>query len=682
LALTRRQADAQALAVLKPARQGIPLLLFGLRHPVGANTTVVQGGPVRGRRGVVIKRSLKPLGRKAWLFWEDRLPNTFFEHPSELLLLDDRTGRVITKARFGWYPLVGAKLPAFLRGNGYFSSSYRIFSNLRTARAATGRRASSVDGSFPPVLSGFGFGYSPSVDPPLARPSAAGKLPAGAFKNDCLLIIGKQGPEPRFKGDFRALEEFAASVKLHTLQAKGKGEAPPDGKDLHRNVQEAIDKDKCKDILIFVHGHGEEGTGNVQVGSSDEEVTIKGETVTRTKEALVTPDDIKKILVDFNGKATFKLKIDSCFSGHFAKALPAADHPDLIVLETSTAADEEGKMWGTLVDRKRPDMIFPANPRAPDPRGKDQTPDEFMWANLTGWTKFINSQTEIDNATAAGGSLLGHMLKDGFTLGANADFARKNGVTHPQIEDNLPKPPPPPIKSAMGSLSNGNGNGSVLAYAIQTNTSANAFEIVLPSGLSINGSTIPSGFSCTESMNMMRCTNGSVQANTPLLGTFDHTGTIAANCACVQIAFSQDNGLTFFPTPPATLSGPPSSSPPPPAETATGTLTNGSGSILNYSIQTNTPANAFEIILPSSLFISGLTFPAGFSPANCTESMNMMRCTNGSVQPNTPLLGTFDHTGTIAANCVCVQIAFSQDNGLTFFPTPPATLSGPPSSSP
>jgi hypothetical protein len=119
-------------------------------------------------------------------------------------------------------------------------------------------------------------------------------------------------------------------------------------------------------------------------------------------------------------------------------------------------------------------------------------------------------------------------------------------------------PSPFPKRTAMGSLSN--GTGSALAYSIETNTAANAFELTLPQGNSITGTSTPTGFNCTDTANVEECKNGSVQPNTPITGVFNHTGTIAANCGCVQFAFSPDNGKTWFT--PATLTGPPSSSPP------------------------------------------------------------------------------------------------------------------------
>src|SRR5207302_9648149 len=114
--------------------------------------------------------------------------------------------------------------------------------------------------------------------------------------------------------------------------------------------------------------------------------------------------------------------------------------------------------------------------------------------------------------------------------------------------------------TAMGSLSN--GSGSALAYSVQTNTTANAFELILPTGTSVTSSSTPPGFSCSNNGNKEVCTGGSVQPNTPVTGNFTHTGTISANCGCVQVAFSQDGGMTWSPNPPATLSGPPSDFPP------------------------------------------------------------------------------------------------------------------------
>jgi hypothetical protein len=102
------------------------------------------------------------------------------------------------------------------------------------------------------------------------------------------------------------------------------------------------------------------------------------------------------------------------------------------------------------------------------------------------------------------------------------------------------------------------------------------------------------------------------------------------------------------------MPGHPGSGCPQSMRTAIGGLSDGSGSLLAYSIQTNESANAFELILPTGVNVSGVSFPSGFSAAHCSASANVEKCTNGTVQPNTPLTGSFNHTGTILAYCECI----------------------------
>jgi hypothetical protein len=115
--------------------------------------------------------------------------------------------------------------------------------------------------------------------------------------------------------------------------------------------------------------------------------------------------------------------------------------------------------------------------------------------------------------------------------------------------------------------------------------------------------------------------------------------------------------------------------------TASGSLTDGGGGVLAYSIQTDQPANAFRLTLPPGLDITGVSFPSGFTAANCTDNGNQETCAGGSIPANQPLVGSFAHSGTIAANCGCVQLGFSSDGGLSFYPVTPVGLLGPPTSS-
>src|SRR3954471_12098734 len=97
-AITRTQATAAGLRALAPKRLGANVVVFGLPRALGARSSVIEAA---GRRR---EPALKPRGRRAWLFWADQDYNAFFEHPSRLVLIDDRSGRVIARRSLTWYP--------------------------------------------------------------------------------------------------------------------------------------------------------------------------------------------------------------------------------------------------------------------------------------------------------------------------------------------------------------------------------------------------------------------------------------------------------------------------------------------------------------------------------------------------------------------------------------------------
>jgi hypothetical protein len=130
------------------------------------------------------------------------------------------------------------------------------------------------------------------------------------------------------------------------------------------------------------------------------------------------------------------------------------------------------------------------------------------------------------------------------------------------------------------------------------------------------------------------------------------------------------------------MPGVPGSGCPKPPRRATGSLTNGLNGELGYSVQTDPPANAMQLTLPAGNNIHKITVPSAFTAADCTDSGNVETCRNGAVEAGAPLTGSFGHSVGIAANCGCVTVAFSSDNGVTWQPSPPGTLTGPPSNSP
>jgi hypothetical protein len=189
--------------------------------------------------------------------------------------------------------------------------------------------------------------------------------------------------------------------------------------------------------------------------------------------------------------------------------------------------------------------------------------------------------------------------------------------------------PPAPSGTALETLTN--GSGSTLAYSIQANGAANAYEITLPTGDAITRIAFPSGFMCTDMANVEMCT-GSVEANTPLTGSFGHTGTISASCQCAQIAFSANMGATWGPS--ATFTGPPANSPQTPTsltETCPATSTPSMGIPVSGTL-TATSGSGTQPIADATVMISS-NLEGGASSVRATAITNSSGDWSATVLP-------------------------------------------------
>lgn len=171
-ALTKAQADRIALATLKPQLSTTPdPVVFGLPAPLSATDNVVEAGiTLRGapptHRGKHARsqdfqqlfKPVKPLGRRTWLFWFDMAYPAKFQHPSKLLLIDDKTGKVRLLRAEQWWPLIDGHDPPFIAHRGAGDARYRIFSTYRGPAVAADAASAGV----------FGAGF-PKVDPLFAH---------------------------------------------------------------------------------------------------------------------------------------------------------------------------------------------------------------------------------------------------------------------------------------------------------------------------------------------------------------------------------------------------------------------------------------------------------------------------------------------------------------------------------
>jgi hypothetical protein len=428
-ALTRKQANAVAMRVLHPQAGKKAVILFGLPAALRKGARVVPADPT--------KKRLHPtkLRGAAWLFWLDQVPYAKFSHPSRYLLVDDRSGRVVLNAATGWYPTVNTKLPAFLATRtSYAAQRYRVFARLPKRKVA-------FRDPTPSFL---------RADPFVAQAT----LPPHALDGECVLIISDYTDDPRLLNDQIAVSDWSQGMKIPTYFGTGSGavttlpgkeQSAMEGKDLDPIVTDLIQKKKCKDIVLYMSGHGiPEQAGEAGVMTSNK--VIENEDGTKEAATKVSPLDILLMLPQ-HLQTGFKVKVDSCFSGRFRDTLFERDengklvphYPNLLILETSSSAKKESSFANDYVDgNDNPNHV-----------------SEFTNQNLTGLKEFFSSQKEIDAAAAAGGSLVAHALDRAFDLGEDANNA-VDQFGHPILPDkttNLgpPAPLPTPIKAVFDS---------------------------------------------------------------------------------------------------------------------------------------------------------------------------------------------------------------------------------------
>jgi hypothetical protein len=398
-----------AVRVLRPQADRGEAVLFGLPKPLPAGTVVAAADPPRRSLGRRVRSRVAPLAAPAWLYWLDRMPDATFSHPSEYLLVDDRTGRVVGRSSIGWYPTVNGRPPAFLASDAaYESSRYRVYARL--ARS-TQRRVASAEATRPPSV-----------------------VPKAAFRNDCVLMFGDYHGIG-FTQDFRALAAWGAWAGIRSFYSArggpqksppGKGDPAPTGSDLRANVDTLVEKQDCTDILLYLDGHGEkEGDAPPTViSSNDVSVEIDGQV--EKFSVGVTAEEVAAVVAR-HPTVGFKLKIDSCYAGRFLRQLAPAGKPklrNLLIAEVSSGAGEVSFHGRDTFDAGGKKLK--ARPDNPDDLG------EFTNQNLTGLYAWGASQTEVAASVAAGGSLLANALERAFALGKPVNAGIPWGA-HPQV---------------------------------------------------------------------------------------------------------------------------------------------------------------------------------------------------------------------------------------------------------
>ena len=244
---------------------------------VAKGARVGQGGPR------ALTRRVK---RPAWLFWLDQAPGAGFQHASVLVLVDNRSSRVVRRKRLTWWPEVNGR---------------RVFTTARGKK----------------------------VRP---KPKARASVVPG-FKNDCIVTIGDR-IDPYF---LRGMGAMNALGQRHGMPVGAARRVADLGPTIDALAQR---NPPCTDVMIYVAAHGYAPTGSniPDVAESD-----TGKVLVRSNKpgggVDEEPFDTEqlKAIMRARPNLTFKLVVEACFAGMWTTAMA---QPNLRVTLTSSRAGE------------------------------------------------------------------------------------------------------------------------------------------------------------------------------------------------------------------------------------------------------------------------------------------------------------------------------------------------------
>ncbi|MHB8471218.1 MAG: hypothetical protein ACYDA3_10895 [Gaiellaceae bacterium] len=326
-AVSRPAAQKAALAALKASKVTGPVIVFGLPAPLPKGAGVSEAGPGPSKAGKTtvagdletFADTQKRLPAGIWLFWMDLAPYAHFEHPSVMVLIGSN-GKVVRKQTLAWWPLVNGKAPAFFSPSGYASARYRVFSHGVAAPKA--RRTARV----------------------VAATSA---MTASKFPNDCI-VLASDDTDANFAGDQQAVAATAKTLGIPLERATSAA-------DLEAKVAKLSSATPaCTDVVIYLDAHGYPATGSnfaspsgggnipesahAQVGlkSISFQVGPGLGVTTVVKSNTLDAVAVRKVMAA-HMNLTFKLVVDSCFSGRWTEL---SDQSNLRVILAASRSDQ------------------------------------------------------------------------------------------------------------------------------------------------------------------------------------------------------------------------------------------------------------------------------------------------------------------------------------------------------
>lgn len=503
VAITRAQADRVAQRAVAGMKG--PVVLFRLPAPLPVGTLVAEAGPgpTTARRTKVVRKGLslvattdvaqgRLVGRR-WLYWADLAPRARFQHPSLLILVDNATGRVITRLRMTWWPVVNGRRPRFLDGPAaYASPRDRVFARGDRLPARPSNEHASP--------------LSPVWRSPFALQPFAITGPPD-LSNDCVINLGDR-VDSNFSNDFEAVDQITRTLKVRKRSVDNAA-------GLDRAIAELkAASPPCVDVVVWISGHGYPAIGSnfphpaggtipesrhAQVALAFRQQSVGGRFV--TKQELFDSETMRRIMAKHRD-VTFKLVVDACFSGRWTEL---SDVANLRIVLAASRRDQMAFGYsgpGTYNrSNQRNAVITSLSGTVENHTSNPNHAGGFTNGVALGLLKWASSETD----RAATGGDLAKALAIAYADSARNDFSAVQGLTQTVIGDytsrpeaSPPPPPAPPAPAALtGSCSLSLYDPTEVSYSCSFNRSVTAFGIAVPGGRQITADLPLSGQTCS-----------------------------------------------------------------------------------------------------------------------------------------------------------------------------------------
>ena len=452
--MSRDEVDRVALAALAPGALPNRVVISGLDAVLARGTLLGQSGPAtkaearitKNKAGLSVARKMRPvaLPSDAWVVWMDLAPGAYFAHPSVLLAVDARKGRIVRRLQLLWAPEINRR-PALFTRTLYAPP-------VRSPVSAALTLSPQVMSELAPSASRLSQWFIGAQGGPPQE--------TGRFAKECIVVL-RDPHDALFEPSDKLIDDLARRLAVRKQNAATKVE-------LKKAVAALTTNDpRCTDVVVWVLAHGYPAPGAKIATPSGTAIEKERPTVNlgsaqgdSSVETVFSSDDFRETMAMFP-ETTFKLVLDVCFAGRWVEDFAGNDPKakgqkrpkNLRVVVASSNSAEMSFSYGT----------GERLPKAAQSQGTITEIDpgheyEYKGENLkskAGWFTFhMVAGVEKWIGEPDGSNDLGKGLERGFDLGTDDDFMAQLGLTHPTALREGELTPSPPRVAPMPLVDN------------------------------------------------------------------------------------------------------------------------------------------------------------------------------------------------------------------------------------